>query len=142
MSRFNASAGRSSFTILETVIALGIFAIALILAAQLGTQALAERQRIEQRLAAMEMADNILESARARPWADLTPEWAAAQRLPQDLADRLWESKFSVRVEDERERPRIKRVTVDLRWRHSPGVDARAVSLTAFFADRFGGGEP
>jgi type II secretion system protein I len=142
MSRFNAIAGRSSFTILETIVALGIFAIALILAAQLGTQALAERQRVEERLAAMEMADNILESARARPWADLTPEWAAAQRLPEDLADRLWEAKFTVRVEEERDRPRIKRVTVDLHWRHSPGVDARAVSLTALFSDRFAGDEP
>jgi prepilin-type N-terminal cleavage/methylation domain-containing protein len=142
MSRRHSIVCRSGFTMLETTVALGIFAIALILAAQLGTQSLAERQRVEQRLAAIEFADNILESARARSWAELTPEWAAAQRLPAELADRLLDPSLSVRVEAERDRPGVKRITVDLHWRHSHGVDARAVSLTAVFSDRFGGGKP
>jgi type II secretory pathway pseudopilin PulG len=133
---------RSGFTIMETIVALGIFAIALILVAQLGAQAVAERLRVEERLAAMEFANNVLESARARPWTDLTSEWAAAQQLPEAVADRLTEPTLSVRVEPERDRPRLKRVTVDLHWRHRYGENARAISLAALYADRHSGGAP
>ena len=132
--------GRSGFTILETIAALGIFAIALILIAQLGTQAIAEQTRAYERLAVIEFANNVLESARARPWAEITPEWAAAQRLPDELSDRLLDPRLTVRVEALPDRPRVKRVAIELNWRHTLGIEARPVEFVALFADR--GAEP
>ena len=64
-----------------TLVAIGVLTTAAVIAAQLGTSSLIERGRTEERQAATEAAANILEAARARTWAYLTPEWAAGQRL-------------------------------------------------------------
>jgi hypothetical protein len=124
---------------METVIALGMLSLAMVLVAQLGTWTLAERVRAEERLAAIEGVGNVLEAARARLWSDLTPEWAAEQRLTDDLADRLHEAVLTVRVEPESDRPRVKRVTVQLGWTHGDGATARTVAAVGLFADRGGG---
>jgi hypothetical protein len=91
-------------------------------------------------LAAIEAAATLLEAARALPWADLTQEWAAGQRLPDDLAARLHDAAFAVRVESEPDRPRVKRVTVELGWTHVDRAKARTVKLVGLFADRAAGG--
>jgi Tfp pilus assembly protein PilV len=130
---------RSGFTIMETAIALGMLSLAMVLVAQLGTWTLAERARAEERLAAIEGVANVLEAARARPWSELKPEWAADQRLTEDLADRLHEAALTVRVEPEPDRPRVKRVTVQLGWTHGDGATARTVAAVGLFADRGGG---
>ena len=135
----NHSGRRSGFTIMETVIALGMLSLAMVLVAQLGTWTLAERKRADERFAAIEGAANVLEAARARPWAELTPEWAAEQRLTDDLADRLRKAVLTVRVEPEPDRPRVKRVTVQLEWTHGDGAKARTAAAVALFADRAGG---
>src|SRR5207302_10660659 len=106
----------------------------------LGTRALAERVRADEQFVAVESAANVLEVARARPWADLTPEWAAGQRLPEDLTDRLPDALLAVRVEPEPDRPRVKRVTVELRWQERGGPITRTVTTVALFADRTAGG--
>src|SRR5262249_21589961 len=132
--------GRPGFTLLETLIALGILATATVLVAQLGALALAERTRADDRLLAVEAAANILEAARARPWADLTPDWAAAQRLSDDLTDRLPEALLTVRVEPESDRPGVKRLTVELGWKQRDGTPAWPVTMVGMFADRSAGG--
>ena len=131
---------RPGFTIMETVLALGVLTTAAVLVAQLGTWSLAERARAGERFAAVEAAANVLEAARARPWADLTPEWAAGQRLPDDLAARLRGAALAVRVDTEPTRPRVKRVTVELGWTHADRAKARTVTLVGLFADRAAGG--
>jgi type II secretory pathway pseudopilin PulG len=130
---------RNGFTIMETAIALALLSFAMVLVAQLGTWTLAERARADERLAALEGVANVLEAARARPWADLTPEWAAEQRLTDDLADRLHEAVLTVRVEPEPDRPRVKRVTVQLGWTHVDGATARTAAAVGLFAGRGGG---
>jgi len=130
---------RNGFTIMETAIALALLSFAMVLVAQLGTWTLAERARAEERLAAIEGVANVLEAARGRPWTDLTPEWATEQRLTDDLADRLHEAVLTVRVEPEPDRPRVKRVTVQLGWTHGDGARARTAAAVGLFADRGGG---
>jgi type II secretory pathway pseudopilin PulG len=130
---------RSGFTIMETAIALALLAFVMVLVAQLGTWTLAERVRAEERLAAIEGVANVLEAARARPWKDLTPDWAAEQKLTSDLADRLHEAVLTVRVEPEPDRPRIKRVTVQLGWTHGDGATARTAAAVALLAERGAG---
>jgi type II secretory pathway pseudopilin PulG len=131
---------RPAFTAIEMAIALALLATATVLVAQVATTSLAERTRTAERLAAIEETANVLEAARTRPWADLTPEWAAAQRLPDELANRLRQAVFTVRVEPEPDRLRVKRVTVELSWKHSDGAQARTARTVALFADRTAGG--
>jgi hypothetical protein len=133
---------RSGFTLLETTIAVGVLTTAAVIAAQLGTWSLIERCRTEERLAATDAAANVLEAARAQKWGDLTPEWAAGQRLSDFVAARLGDGTLVVRVIDEPDRPHVKRVTVVIEWDHQPSIPAPSVTLTGLFAERSVGGGP
>jgi type II secretory pathway pseudopilin PulG len=133
---------RPGFTVLETIIAIGVLASTAVLVAQTGTWSLYERARTEERLAAMEAAANELEAARARPWDDLTPEWAASRKTPENLANQLLDVELTVRVAAEADRPRVKRVTVDVKWTDRTGKGAPPITLTGLFADRSAGGSP
>jgi prepilin-type N-terminal cleavage/methylation domain-containing protein len=135
-------AARPGYTLMESLAALGILATAAVIAAQVGTWSLIERGRTQCRLAATDAAANLLEAARAVPWNDLTPEWATGQRLPAFVADRLHDATLAVVVAPERDQPKLKRVTVDIRWDHRPTAPPEAVKLTALFADRSAGGGP
>jgi hypothetical protein len=83
----------------------------------------------------------MLEAARARPWAELTPEWAAAKKLPEDVAARLSDPSLAVRVAEEPGRPRVKRVTIELKWTDRNGKAAPPIVLVGLFADRSAGGD-
>jgi prepilin-type N-terminal cleavage/methylation domain-containing protein len=136
---------RRGFTVLEIMVALGILSVVLVLVAQVGLWSLGERKRSALRQEALEAAANILESAQASPWEALTPPWAAAQRLPDGLAQRLDEARLEVRVEPEASHPRTKRVTVALAWRLGDGKPARPVVLVGLFSPRVApqsGGQP
>jgi hypothetical protein len=131
---------RRGFTVTEIALALGALATVAVIVAQLATWSLAERIRADARLEAIEAATNLLEEARARPWSELTAEWAEAQRLPDYLAQRWREGRLSVRVEPEPERPQVKRVTVEVRC---GGLGPnRPVTLSALFAARAAGRGP
>jgi prepilin-type N-terminal cleavage/methylation domain-containing protein len=137
--------GRRGFTVLETLAALAILAVAMVLAAQAGVWSLMERSRNATRYEVLEAANNILEAGRARSWSELTPDWAAEQRLPQLLAERLHKAQLHVRVEPEASRPHCKRVTVEIRWTLDQGQPARPVRLVAVFGVRSAaatGGKP
>lgn len=139
--RANGSVGagprsRIGFTITETLVALGILAIALGLVAQLATWSLEERTRNALRQQVLETAANVVEAARAQPWDGLTPEWAAGQRLPKPLAEQLPGGELTVCVEPEKDHPRIRRVTVRVAWKRENGMPARPVELTALVSDR------
>jgi hypothetical protein len=125
------SRGRSAFTIAETTIALGLLAVALTLVAQVGVQTLRERERVVAGQAAREQAVNVLETARAQPWEKLDSGWAEKQRLPEAYIHKGW--KLQVRVEPEASRPRVKRVSVEVR---PEGSQAPAVRLVGLFAAR------
>jgi type II secretory pathway pseudopilin PulG len=131
---------RAGFTMLETTLALAMLGVGLILVSQLAVQSFAERKRNIERLAAIEHCSNVLEMARSIPWSQLTSDWARDQRLPTELADWLLDPSLAVRVEQFE--PRVKKVTVELRWEHTAGVAAKPASLTALFAVRGEGGEP
>jgi hypothetical protein len=139
MKRFNA---RTGFTVVETVVALGCLLMAATLLVQLATWSLTERARGDTRLAAMEWAANVLETARAKPWSELTPEWAATQRLPDHLAERMLQPTAVVAVIPEKDHPRLKRVSVTVRWFIAEGAKAPPVELTTLFAERPKAGAP
>jgi type II secretory pathway pseudopilin PulG len=136
---------RRGFTVLETLAALGALAAATVLVAEVALWSLGERSRNAARHDALECAANVLESARTLPWDDLTPEWAAGQRLPEELARRLPGGKLTVRVEPEAARPRTRRVTVEVGWDPTKDAPAGPVRLVGLFSDRSArttGGKP
>jgi prepilin-type N-terminal cleavage/methylation domain-containing protein len=138
-------AGRHGFTLLETMVALGILGVVLLVLAQLAYLLLCERQRDAARQEAVEEAANVLEAARACSWEDLTPAWAARQRLPGPLAGRLRDGRLEVRVEPEASRPQTRRVTVEVRWSLEDGKPARPVQLVTLRSARSApatGGKP
>lgn len=130
---------RPGFTVLECVVSLGVLLVALGGVAQLGTWAVAERMRADARADAADAAVNVLEDARSRPWADLTPAWAADRALPAAVAARHPTAKLTATVEPEPDRKGVKRVTVTVAWANPGGPPSRPVVLVALFADRAGG---
>lgn len=127
---------RPGFTILESLIALSVLAIASVLVAQVGTTALMERARLTETQALLETANNVLETARALRFDQLTPEWAAAQQLPESWRERQPAVQLTVRVEPLPEKPWAKRVSVGIDRLEVAGEPVRIAELDAVFVDR------
>jgi prepilin-type N-terminal cleavage/methylation domain-containing protein len=132
---------RRGFTAIELGVAMTLLAVALVLVAQLGLTSLRERGRSDARYRAIEAAANVLESARARPWADLTPDWAAAQQLSDGLRDALRDGKLLVQVTPEASLPQTKRVVVEVQWMLPEQIEASPVRVEALFTARSRNGE-
>ena len=108
----------------------------MVLVGQLALASLTERKRTAVRHDALEAATNILESAQAGLWDALTPDWAAAQRLPDDLTLRMHEPRLTVRVEPDASRRYTKKVTVEIAWQLDEGVLAAPIVLSGWFSAR------
>jgi type II secretory pathway pseudopilin PulG len=128
--------GAHGFTLVESVSAMALLATTMILIAEVGLWSLHERTRSASRQEAIELAANILESARAAPFAALTPEWGARHKLPDYLAPRFRQGKLSVRIEAESGRASAKRVTVQIESARSGVVPDPPVVLTAIISAR------
>ena len=75
-------------------------------------------------------------------WADVTPEWAAEQKLPDDLAARLPSVAVAIKVAPEPNRPLLKRVGVEVKWKNPDGTPTPPVTMTGLFAAREKRGAP
>lgn len=127
---------RRGFTVLEIVLAIGFLGIAAGVIGELAMLTLKERLRNETRLAVTEWATNVLEEARAMPWSELTPEWAANVQMPPELNERLVNPKANVVLVADRDRPAAKRLTITVQWTHSDGTPFRPVTLFTIISDR------
>jgi hypothetical protein len=127
---------RPAFTVLETVVALGVLTMIMMFVAQMGAWTITERARTAARHDAVEAAANVLESARALPWESLTSQWAQNQQLPESLSKRLAAGKVIVQLTQESGCPTIKRVRVTIDWQQESGLPAQPVELVAFISAR------
>ena len=132
--RFSTDRPPRGFTIVECVAALAMLAMAMVLVAQIGVWCLEEQTRGAARQAAQELAANFLESARACPWEELGPEWAAKQKLPEVFDRQGW--KLTVQVNRDVSRPRTKKVSAKVDWSPDQGPPTRAEELVGWFCAR------
>ena len=122
---------RVGFTIAEMLVCLAVLVVVMALIAQTAGWTAAERARAAARLAAVEAAGNVLESARAVSYEGLTAEWARARTLPTDEALLPPDTTLTVRVEPDATHARLKRVTVEVHWQagSEPRQTVRLVGL-------------
>ena len=130
-----APTARRGFTVAETLASLGVLAAAAVPVAALAAAAAGERVRAERAADAHDAVENVLERARAAAWADLSPEWAAAQAWPPHLAERWPGGRLTTTVEAEPGRDRVKRVTAAVTWADGSG---RPLTRVGWFAAREG----
>ena len=129
---------RPGFTVIETVIAIALLMVGAAIVAEVAAWSIIERSRMETRLAALEWTDNVLETARALAWKDLTPEWAKSQQLPPELSQLMNAPVAVVKIEIDPNRPLVKRIIAEVRWKLSDGTAAPPIALQGAFAAREG----
>jgi len=136
---------RRAVLVLDMTVGLTILLTLMVIATQVGVWSVAERTRSEVRQEALEAVANVLELARGQSLDGLDAAWAAKQKPPEALAQKLNKAKLVVRVEPEEGRPSCKRVRAELTWTLIDGKPAAPVLLTAVFAPRTAevkGGKP
>jgi prepilin-type N-terminal cleavage/methylation domain-containing protein len=121
---------RPGFTLVEATVALAIVAVLAAIVAQAMVWSLRERTRSMSHHAALELAANVLEDARAQPWDRLDKAWADRPTVPSEMAALLPEGKIIVTVEPAPALPSTRRVTVEVRW------ESGSVRLTTLLTGR------
>ena len=127
---------RTGFTLLELTVTAAIIGVLVVIVAQCIALSLRERARMATRLAATELAANVLEEARAQPLAKLDKTWAEGRKIPSELAGLLHEGKIDVAVETVSELPSARRVSVEVRWRFEEHLPLQSVRLTTLLSGR------
>jgi hypothetical protein len=125
---------------MEAVAAIGVLLAVIVVVVQTSLWSLRERARNAEHHAALELAHNVMEAARARTLDDLTPAWAAKQRLPRAWHDLLPGGQLNVRVESDKTIASAKRVVVEVRWGVEPAP--RSLELVSVFSPRRMGEAP
>jgi type II secretory pathway pseudopilin PulG len=140
-----AASNRPGMTVAECTVALAILLVVGVIVAQSTVWILREQARRGAHQAALEVAANVLETARATPPEQLSRAWAEAQTIPADSADLLPGGAVVVTVEPEKSFPQTRRVTVEVRWRPDANLPPQSVQLTTLLSERSAtkaGGEP
>lgn len=126
---------RPGMTLVEVTVALAIVAVLGVIIVQCLVWSLQERVRLRAHQAALELAANVLEAARALPWEQLEQPWADAQTIPAASVDLLPEGKMVVTIEPVAGLPRTRRITVALSWQFAAYLP-RSVQLTTLLSAR------
>jgi type II secretory pathway pseudopilin PulG len=130
---------RAAFTLVEVTVAMAVTAVLGVVLAQCTVWAMRERARLTAQRAALELAANVLEEGRARPWEKLDQSWAAAQTVPATMAELLPEGKVVVTLAPQAGATHLRRLTVEVRWQAAAQPTPQSVELTTLLSGREGG---
>ena len=130
------SSVRFAFTVVEVTMALAVVAIVGVVIAQVIAISLRERSRSVSHQAALELAANALEMARAEPFQKLDADWAKAKSVPSVMADLLPDGTLDIAIAPDAQSPNAKLVTVEVRWRDLSDHPMRSVRLVTVVAPR------
>ena len=123
-------------TLVEITVTLGIVVVLGVIVAQCVAWSMRERTRMSAHQAALELADNILEAARAQPWKQLDQAWGDAQTIPAAMAGLLPDGKVVVKVKAGQQEPEARHVTVTVDWHFEPHLPPQSVELTTVLSGR------
>jgi type II secretory pathway pseudopilin PulG len=123
-------------SLVEVTVTLAIMAVLAVIVAQSIAWSLRERARVATHLAALELAANMLEAARAQPWEQLDKAWADAQTIPSEMEVLLPEGKLLMTVEPEQPVRGTRRVTVEVAWQLEAHLPDQSVQLTTILSAR------
>src|SRR5687767_7479141 len=126
---------RLGFTLMEATAALAIVAILAVIVVQCVVWSMRERARFAARHAALEVAANVLEAARAEPFDRLDKEWAESHVVSPEMDSLLPKGAINVTIEPEKSAPGTKRVTVEVQW-HFDTEMPQKVTLSSLVAPR------
>jgi len=127
------------YSLMEVTAAASLLAVVMLIAVpSLRWVAAGRRDAADRQLATQEIA-NVLERVTARPWSDLTPDAVASEELSAEARARLPAFELHVAVTTISDKPRAKRVTVELRWNDTAGRPMAPVRLSAWRYEREGG---
>lgn len=124
-------------TVVEVTVALAVVAVLGVIIAQCLVWSWQERFRLAAHQAALELAANVLEAARAQPWDRLDQSWADAQVIPSHSQELLPDGKLVVTVEPWPGQLHTRRVTVAVSWQFASYLPRR-VQLTTLLSARSG----
>jgi hypothetical protein len=133
--------GRRGLTTIEMVMATLVLGVAMTLTVQILGWVVRERRGADRRAIAVQEAANAMERLAAQPWDQLTPEAARAEPLSSEALRALPGAELNVMVSAEADKPGLKRIGVQLRWRGRASVYEAPVRLTSWVARR-GRAEP
>jgi hypothetical protein len=132
MKRGEVATKRRAFTVLEVTIALGVFAVLLLLVGQTVGLVAQQRRIAERRELAARTAENVMESVFARPWSELTAERLAEIPLPEEVAGELPGAALLVKVTEQDGPPKARRIEVEVSWHDAAGAVSRPARLVAW----------
>ncbi len=135
---------RPALTMVECTVAVAIVAVLMVIVAQCLAMGLQARLRTSAHQAALELADNLMEEARAQPWDNLDKSWADAHKVPAAMESLLPGGKIEITVQAEPKQPLTRRVLVTVHWQFE-APSPQSVTLTALFSSRTApksGGQP
>jgi type II secretory pathway pseudopilin PulG len=138
-------ARRPAVLMMEVTVAVAIVGVLAVIVAQCLSWSLSERARLATHQAALELAANILEAARAEPWDKLDDAWAKSQVVPTEMADLLPDGKVQVTLEPWPAESGARRLTVVVSWRMESYSGGHSVQLTTVISGRsakIAGGKP
>jgi type II secretory pathway pseudopilin PulG len=122
-------------SLVEVTVTLAIIAVLAVIIAQCIYWSGRERQRMASQQAALELAANVLEAARAQPWEKLDQAWADAQSVPSDMQALLPDGKLVVTVVAEQQ-PLTRRVTAEVRWQLEAHLPPQTTESTTLLSAR------
>ncbi len=134
---------RPGLTLMEATAAVAVFGVLAVIVAQCMVLSLRERTRTQARQVALELANNLLEAARAQPWEALDQSWADKRSVPAGMDALLPEGRIDMKIEPSA--PNLRRVTVNVSWQFeasAPPPEVRLVTLLAARQARQAEGKP
>jgi Tfp pilus assembly protein PilE len=132
----NKPAPRTGSLLIEAMVALAVIAVLIVVVAQSLVWSIYERSRLASQNAALELAANVLEAARAQPFDELNQSWADAQAVPPEMAELLPAGKVIAKVEPTKGAPHARRLTVEVRWQFDPQAPAQSIQVTGVLSGR------
>jgi hypothetical protein len=131
-ARRNTRSRRSGMTVFEIAVAAVVLGAVVTTSAQLVQWSAAAHQVALKRRCALEAATTVLDRISAREWSVINPESVKNISLHPEVKEFLADPVVAVRMVEEGQNPRGKKITVEISWGERAGTRTHQVQLTTW----------